>query len=304
MIFADRVSEDNDDDDDDDDNDEDHEDDNNKNSDEDNEEDDNESENDYDENQDEDNNTIMPPKLKRVALQSPKKAKSKEPQVEKLTSAVSKKLNITTTSPPPAKPYSMMTLDGYIVKPYTHRFVDYVEVDIHVAGPLPEHGYKVELCANGWSLIWRRAIPDYFFESKRMVSMLKNSYHPNDSRVIAQDNVVQQIRTGGTESKGLHFAAAEDAMIVQLGVVCTGNVRVTEDLKKIGEVVYNGHTHFQFNTIYTCRVKTMKERTTQRRRVRRVVHDSDEDLSEEENSDGEDDDDEEMTPVGVCSVPP
>ena len=105
------------------------------------------------------------------------------------------------------------------------------------------------------------------------------------------------------ESKGLHFTAEEDAMIVQLGVVCTGNVRVTEDLKKIGEVVYNGHTHFQFNTIYTCRVKTMKERTTQRRRVRRVVHDSDEDLSEEENSD-EDDDDEEMTPVGVGTVPP
>ena len=138
-----------------------------------------------------------------------------------------------------------------------------------------------------------------------MVSMLKNSYHPNDSRVIAQDNVVQQIRTGATESKGLHFAAAEDAMIVQLGVVCTGNVRVTEDLKKIGEVVYSGHTHFQFNTIYTCRVKTMKERTTQKRRVRRVVHDSDEDLSEEENSDGvDDDDDEEMLPVGVGTVPP
>jgi hypothetical protein len=302
MIFTDRVSEDNDDDDDD--NEEDHDDDNNESSDEDNEEDDNESENEYDENQDEDNNTIMPPKLKPVALQSPKKAKSKEPQVEKLTSAVSKKLNIT-ASPPPVKPYSMMTLDGYIVKPYTHRFVDYVEVDIHVAGPLPEHAYKVELCANGWSLIWRRAIPDYFFESKRMVSMLKNSYHPNDSRVIAQDNVVQQIRTGATESKGLHFAAAEDAMIVQLGVVCTGNVRVTEDLKKIGEVVYSGHTHFQFNTIYTCRVKTMKERTTQKRRVRRVVHDSDEDLSEEENSDGvDDDDDEEMLPVGVGTVPP
>jgi hypothetical protein len=31
-----------------------------------------------------------------------------------------------------------------------------------------------------------------------------------------------------------NFAAEEDAMtmIVQLGVVCTGNVRVTEDLKK------------------------------------------------------------------------
>jgi len=211
----------------------------------------------------------MPPKLKPVTPQPPKKGKRKEPQVEKLTSAVSKKLNITAPPPPPpAKPYSMTTLDGYIVKPYTHRFVDYVEVDIHVASPLPEHAYKVDLCENGTSLIWRRAIPDYFFESKRMVSMLKNSYHPNDLRVIAHDNIVQKIRAGGTENKGLHFAAEEDAMIVQLGVVCTGNVRVTEDLKKMGEVVFNGHTHFQFNTIYTCRVKTMKARTAQRRRVR------------------------------------
>jgi len=66
------------------------------------------------------------------------------------------------THPPPAKPYSMMTLDGYVGKPYTHRFVDFVEVDIHVAGPLPEHAYKVELCENGTTLIWRRAIPDFF----------------------------------------------------------------------------------------------------------------------------------------------
>jgi hypothetical protein len=64
--------------------------------------------------------------------------------------------------------------------------------------------------------------------------MLKNSYHPNDSRVIAHNNVVQQIQTGGMEIRGLHFEAEEDAMtmIVQLGVVCTCNVRVTEDLKK------------------------------------------------------------------------
>jgi hypothetical protein len=48
----------------------------------------------------------------------------------------------------------------------------------------------------------------------------------------------------------------------------------------------------------------MKERTTQKRRVRRVVRDSDEDISEEENSDGDDDDDKEMTPVGVGTVPP
>ena len=77
MIFVDRVLKDDDSDDDDDDDD-----DNDENSDthnEDIEEDDtNESynENEYDKNQDEDN--TMPPKLKPVAFQSPKKAKRKE----------------------------------------------------------------------------------------------------------------------------------------------------------------------------------------------------------------------------------
>jgi hypothetical protein len=81
---------------------------------------------------------------------------------------------------------------------------------------------------------------------------------------------VQKAQT--TESKGLHFTAEEDAMIVQLGVVYTGKnvrVRVTEDLKKMGKVVYSGHTHYQFNAIFTCRVKTMKMRTMQKKKVRR-----------------------------------
>jgi hypothetical protein len=166
----------------------------------------------------------MPLKLKQASM-SPTKATNKEPGVEKLTSAIAKMLKITT---PPFKPYSMKTLDGYMVKPYTQKFVDCVEVDIHVAGPLPEHVYKAKLSEDGMSLIWRRAIPEpeFFFESKWMVSMLKKAYHSDDSRVIAHDNVMQQIRKEGAESRGLHFAPDEDAMIVQLGVECTGNVRV------------------------------------------------------------------------------
>ena len=85
-------------------------------------------------------------------------------------------------------------------------------------------------------------------------------------------HTITSCRTGGTESKGLHFTAEEDAMIVQLGVVCMGNVRVTEDLKKMGEVVYSGNTHFQFNMIITFSLKTMKVRTMQNKKVRRSVH--------------------------------
>jgi hypothetical protein len=71
-------------------------------------------------------------------------------------------------------------------------------------------------------------------QSTFMVSMLTTSYHLNDLHVIAHNNVVQQIRKGGGgESKGLHFAAEEDAMTVPLCVVCTGNGWVKEDLKKM-----------------------------------------------------------------------
>ena len=77
-------------------------------------------------------------------------------------------------------------------------------------------------------------------------------------------------------------------MIVQLGVVCTGNVRVTEDLKKMGEVVYSGNTHFQFNMIITFSLKTMKVRTMQNKKVRRSVHVDAQDLNDKENSDGDD----------------
>jgi hypothetical protein len=112
-----------------------------------------------------DNEKSMPPKFKlSAAVPAPnKKSPRKEPGVENITAAVSKKLIA-------SKPYSMVTLDGYMVKPYCQKFTDHVEVDIHVAGELKEHSYKVESSADGLALIWRRAIPDYFFESKRMIT--------------------------------------------------------------------------------------------------------------------------------------
>ena len=86
-----------------------------------------------------------------------------------------------------------------------------------------------------------------------------------------------------------------DAMVVQLGVVCTGTVRVKETLNKVDEIVHAGKTHNQYNTIFSCRVKVMKERTVQKRQARRAVLDDDIGaISEEDGTDGDDDDDEEM----------
>jgi len=243
----------------------------------------------------------MPPKLKPSAASPPKKVKSpkKEPGVANVTAALKTQLKVTT--PPPAKKFSLKTEDAYMVKAYTQKNVDFVEVDIHVAGPLREsHGYKAELSPDGTCLIWRRSIPDYFFESKRMVSMLGRAYHEDDSRVIAHDNVVQQIRKGGTENNGLHFAPEEEAMRVPLGIVCTGDVRVKETLQKVDEVVVGGHTHYQFNTIYSCKVRAMVQRTSQKKKAYRSIHIALDGLEEVGDSDGNDDEDvnEEMEEIG------
>ncbi len=118
----------------------------------------------------------MPPKLKLAAATPPKKIIKKEPGVEKVTTIISKKLKIST---PAFKPFSMKMLDGYMAKPYCQKYTNFVEVNVHVAGVLKEHVYKVELSTDGLSMIWGRAIPDYFFESKRMIDMLKGAYHIN-----------------------------------------------------------------------------------------------------------------------------
>ncbi len=125
--------------------------------------------------------------------------------------------------------------------------------------------------------------------------MLKVAYHPNKLCVVAHDNDVQCIRKGGMENNGVHFAPKEDAMVIQLGVICTGNVHVKEFLKKVDKVIYGGHTHFQFNTIYSCKVRVMLVRTTTRKNARQAIDANDvNDVKEEVNADGEDNDNKEM----------
>ncbi len=81
----------------------------------------------------------MLPKLKPAATTPPKMTVKKEPGVEKLATFVSKKLKIST---PAFKPFSIKTLDGFMVKPYCQKYTDFVKGDVHVAGVLKEHGTR------------------------------------------------------------------------------------------------------------------------------------------------------------------
>ncbi len=92
----------------------------------------------------------------------------------------------------------------------------------------------------------------------------------------------------------MHFAPEADEMVIQLGVVCTGTVQVKEFLKKIDEVIHGGHTHFQFNTVYSCKVQVMLQRTIAKKKAWQSVSVDVEEINQGEDSEGEDDDDEEM----------
>ncbi len=78
-------------------------------------------------------------KAKTGSCYATKNDRQKEPGVEKLATFVSKKLKIST---PAFKPFSMKMLDGYMIKPYCQKYTDFVEVDVHVAGVLKEHGTR------------------------------------------------------------------------------------------------------------------------------------------------------------------
>ena len=95
----------------------------------------------------------MPPKIKNKIPSKTKKGDDAE--LIKVTAATSK-LKVTT----PNKPYSLSIADAYMVKYYTHKFVDYAEVEFFVPGYLPQHGYQVKLSPDGMAMIWKRAIPD------------------------------------------------------------------------------------------------------------------------------------------------
>jgi hypothetical protein len=243
---------------------------------------DNEEDNDTNKEEDneEDSNTIMPPKLSKVA--SPQKKATKKESVVKQITESTKKLKVAE----PSQPYSVLTLDGCMVKRYARGSNDWVVVEIYIPGVIEENAYTTELSEDGKNLFFKRAIPAYFLENKRLKKMLGNAYHIHDSRVIAHDNVVQQVRKRETENNGLIFAAA--AQIIPLETVCTGSVVVKVDLQKESEVeTRDGTMHFQFSTILSCKVLVMTQRTKEKKKVKRTVHVDIDGISEEEASEDE-----------------
>ena len=140
---------------------------------------------------------------------------------------------------------------------------------------------------DGMAMMFKRSIPTFFYKSKRMKAKLGADYHANDTRVIAHDNVVQQIRWHiSEENQGFHFGSDDEAQIVPLNVRCIGHVKMREHCQKVHELVVGNNMHYQYATIITCTAKVMEQRSAQKKIVRRSFMDEvDMQLSEESDSD-------------------
>ena len=87
-------------------------------------------------------------------------------------------------------------------------------------------------------------------------------------------------------------------MIIQLGAICTITMTVKETLMKFDEVFYSGQKHFQFNTIYSCKVQVVELWTTQKKKARQNIHVDDDKVSKDEDSNRDDN----AIEVAKCTV--
>ncbi len=74
-----------------------------------------------------------------------------------------------------------------------------------------------------------------------------------------------------------------------------------ETLQKVDEVIHGNHTHFQFNTIYSCNVQMMVQRTLHKKKVNQAVHVDVDKASKEEDTNGEDNDGDKKMPLKTGS---
>lgn len=89
----------------------------------------------------------------------------------------------------------------FMLKDYFKNNKDYVEVE-YMAFPFSEDHFKCGLSDDGWECNFTAATPEMFGEEKRMKGQMEDNYKKNDPRVIAHNNVVQNVRsTSNTKDK-------------------------------------------------------------------------------------------------------
>ena len=160
------------------------------------------------------------------------------------------------------KPFHLDVHDGGIVAYYNEGGTDFAEVAMHVNGVLPKGACRMRLAEDGMSVTWQRSILQVCFAKEHLRAIMKTDYNPSHNRVVAYDNVAQQMgREKVTpDAAGLFWGGAQ---MIPLTFKATGTPKVTRIRYPIGEYAErNGKSHLQFNSIYYCKVQLAEQRSS------------------------------------------
>ena len=160
------------------------------------------------------------------------------------------------------KPFHLDVHDGGIVAYYNEGGTDFAEVAMHVNGVLPKGACRMRLADDGMSVTWQRSILQVCFAKEHLRAIMKTDYNPSHNRVVAYDNVAQQMgREKVTpDAAGLFWGGAQ---VIPLTFKATGTPKVTRIRYPIGEYAErNGKSHLQFNSIYYCKVQLAEQRSS------------------------------------------
>mmetsp|Transcript_14666 Transcript_14666/g.26497 ORF Transcript_14666/g.26497 Transcript_14666/m.26497 type:complete len:205 (-) Transcript_14666:205-819(-) len=156
------------------------------------------------------------------------------------------------------KSYNFNTTDPTFFRKFTKKNVNYVEVDFFVGALITEDFINVEFVNDGMAIQYQKATPQMFGEVSRLkIEMGQRKFHPDDSRVVAHDDTVQDIRRNEKAVNKL-FWGDKDTQIVALPEKCKGKIRKEWNNYSSGGIV-NGNR--QFFLILTCRMETEQQRS-------------------------------------------
>ena len=206
----------------------------------------------------------MMPATKKAAKAAPKKKAG-----PKTTGDVEGDDFVANVSPQPIddRSYNINMADGWIRVQYSEGLVDYIMIEFHVNGILPEGGWRIVFNEDENKVSFQRAIHKFLFSKEHLSSIMNpGEYSSTHSRVVAVDHSAQRMMTDRVEESGDFFWGR--AQVVNLNVKCTGTPQISYKAYKSGLIVGR---HKQYNCVCTCRVQVAAQRTETMQRVEKGV---------------------------------
>jgi hypothetical protein len=156
-----------------------------------------------------------------------------------------------------ASRYSVDTRQGFTVNPYAKGSKNKINIILHKGGVPPDDAEPhVTLLPGGMMLSNQWKAPEKLYTKLQATAQ---KIRRDSSHFMGYSNTMQLMRNNGvTTIERYHRGAPQ---IIHLDVECTGNPKVMRwKVPKKVRVYYDKKEHIQFNMMYVCTLKVVKDR--------------------------------------------